>query len=139
MYPVIGQTICPADNSDCDPSEEQQLYVMFSGPNSSGTGPGPGSNTEWYQPLHEPGNIFSYPWNETQLAQRVSGGLTLLTGPQPFFTDNSSQGQTLNWSSSQNEDQTVGATNSHSYETSYSLSGGKQIGEALVCESLRRS
>ena len=57
-YPVLGETVCPADNSGCDPSEEQQLYVTFSGPSSTGTGPGPGANTEWYQPVHEPGNLF---------------------------------------------------------------------------------
>ena len=130
-YPVLGQTVCPADNGTCAPNEEQQLYVTFSGPGSSGTGPGPGATTEWYQPVHEPGNIFSYPWNETMLAQQIPDGVDLLTGPQHFYTDSSSQTQRLQWSSSAGQDQTAGTTNTHSYDKSYSLTGGKAVGKIL--------
>ncbi len=131
LYPVIGQTICPADEPSCSAGEEEQLYIMYSGPNSSGTGPGPGAATEWYQPIHEPGNIFSYPWSETMLAQQITGGIDLLTSPQHFYTDDSTQAQNLSWSESQQEAQTAGTTNTQSYETNYSLTGGKQIGEAV--------
>lgn len=131
LYPVLGETICPADNGDCAPSEEQPLYVTFSGPNSGGTGPGPGANTEWYQPVHEPGNIFSYPWNEAQLAKQIPQGIDILTGPQHFFTDSSSQAQRLTWSQGAGKDQTTGTTNDHSYEKSYSLTGGKIIGKIV--------
>ncbi len=131
FYPVIGETVCPADNSDCTGEEEQPLYVTFSGPNSGGTGPGPGANTEWYQPVHEPGNIFSYPWNETQLAAQIEGGIDLLTGPQSFFTDDSDQAQRLQWSSGSGSNQTAGTTNSHSYEKAYSLTSGKVIFQSL--------
>ncbi len=130
-YPVLGETVCPSDNSDCDPSEEQPLYVTFSGPSSSGIGPGPGATTEWYQPVHEPGNIFSYPWNEAQLKLQLSAGIDLLTGPQNFYTDDSDQAQRLQWSSGVGQEQTVGTTNSQSYEKGYSLTGGKVIGGIL--------
>ncbi len=130
-YPVLGQTVCPANNGDCEASEEQPLYLTLSGPNSAGTGPGPGATTEWYQPVHEPGNVFSYPWDESQLALQLTEGLDLLTGPQQFYTDDSSQTQSLDWSSSTGSDQTAGTTNTHSYEKAYSLSGGKVIGEIL--------
>jgi len=123
-YPVLGQTICPTGESSCAPADEQPLYVAISGPNSAGTGPGPGASTEWYQPVHETGNIFSYPWNETMLAQQIPQGIQLLSGPQSFFTDDSSQAQHLSWSQSGDNSQTAGTTNTHSYEKSYSLTGG---------------
>ena len=130
-YPVLGETVCPADNGDCTAEEEQQLYVTFSGPSSTGTGPGPGANTEWYQPVHQPGNVFSYPWNESQLEQQIAAGVNLLTGPQQFYTDDSSQTQRLQWSSGAGQDQTAGSTNAHSYEKAYTLTGGKVIGKVL--------
>ena len=34
FYPVLGQTVCPNDNPNCSPSEEQPLYVSYSGPSS---------------------------------------------------------------------------------------------------------
>ena len=77
FYPVLGKSVCPVEIPNCSSSEKQPLYVTFSGPSSSGTGPGPGHTLEWYQPVHEPGNIFSYPWNETMLRQRFSSGLDL--------------------------------------------------------------
>ena len=131
FYPVLGITVCPADNPNCSPGEKQPLYVTFSGPVSSGTGPGPGHTTEWYQPVHEPGNIFSYPWNLTQLRLQHSAGIDLLTGPKFFFTDDSDQVQRLQWSSGSGGEQTAGTTNTHSYETAYSLSAGKQFGNFL--------
>ncbi len=130
-YPVLGQTICPADNGSCAPGEEEQLYLTLSGPASNGTGPGPGATTEWYQPLHEPGNIFSYPWDENQLKLQVSEGIDLLTRPQHFYTDDSDQAQMLRWDTKSEDDQTTGSTNSHSFEKSYSLTGGNVIGKIL--------
>ena len=131
VYPVLGQSICPEDAPNCTPAQEQPLYLMFSGPNSAGTGPAPGATTEWYQPVHEPGNIFSYPWNEAMLAQQFSGGIDLLTGPQHFFTDTSTQSQSLDWSSSSDTSQTAGTTNNHSYDKAYSLTAGKIIGKVV--------
>ena len=130
VYRVLGETVCPADNPNCTPDEEQPLYVMFSGPNSSGAGPAAGATTEWYQPVHEPGNIFSYPWNQAQLQNRV-GSFNLLTGPQHFFTDGSTQTQSLTWSQSQGSNVTAGTSNNHSYEKGYSLTAGKTIGKIL--------
>ena len=130
VYNVLGHTVCPADNSDCTAEEEQPLYVMFSGPNSSGTGPASGATTEWYQPVHEPGNIFSYPWNQSQLQKRI-GDFHLLTGPQSFFTDDSTQTQNLNWAQGGGEDISTGTVNNLSFENGYSLTGGKAIGKFL--------
>jgi hypothetical protein len=132
IYRVLGETICPYDNTNCTEEEEQPLYVMFSGPNSTGTGPASGSTTEWYQPVHEPGNIFSYPWNETILKKGFgSVQLKLLSGPQSFFTDGSPQSQSLNWTQNQGNDVSAGTVNSHDYEHGYSLTAGKTIGKIV--------
>ncbi|MCB0139578.1 MAG: VCBS repeat-containing protein [Caldilineaceae bacterium] len=129
-YPVLGQTVCPADNGNCSAAEEEQLYVMFSGPDNSGAGPAAGATTEWYQPVHEPGNIFSYPWNETQLRKQM-GAIDLLSGPQHFYTDDSSQAQTLSWRSGEGQDLTVGTINNHSDDTEYSMTAELSIGEVV--------
>ena len=100
-YPVLGETVCPAGDANCPAAEEQQLYVTFSGPASAGTGPAPGANTEWYQPVHEPGNIFSYPWNNSLLAAQYEQGIQLLSSPLSFYTDDSTQTQQLEWSQQQ--------------------------------------
>lgn len=130
IYRVLGETACPADNPTCTPEEEQPLYVMFSGPNSSGTGPASGATTEWYQPVHEPGNIFSYPWDQTQLQYQFDQ-VHLLSGPQHFFTDGSTQTQHLSWAQGQGSNVTAGSSNNHSYEKGYSLTAGKTIGKIL--------
>jgi hypothetical protein len=130
IYPVLGETVCPADKPNCAPDEEVPLYVMFSGPNSSGTGPASGATTEWYQPVHEPGNIFSYPWNQAQLEFEI-GNINLLSGAQHFFTDDTIQTQSLNWTQYQGNDVSAGSVNNHSYERGYSLTAGKQIGKIL--------
>ena len=69
-YPVIGQFVCPDDSPNCDLSctfvdpgcDKQPLMLQFSGPdNIVYTSPAPAVGMEWYQPVTEPGNIFSYP------------------------------------------------------------------------------
>ena len=125
-YPVLGQTVCPNDQPSCSESEEQPLYVSFSGPSDAvGIVPASGSTLEWYQPVHEPGQIFSYPWSTTQLQVRFSG-LSLLTSgtPEPFYTDDSATTETLNWSQNSGTSQTTGSSHSHSFETDNSLTAG---------------
>ena len=128
-YPVLGETVCPADNSDCSAGEEQPLYVAISGPDSTAITAAPGANTEWYQPVHEPGNIFSYPWNSTLLAERFEQGIDTKSKGGSFFTDDSTTGVNIDWSFNSGQDSTTGTTNTHSFEKSYSISTGKPFGE----------
>jgi hypothetical protein len=68
-YPVIGHCVeCGADNTSCSepegicPEGKRPLVVQFSGPdNVVHLELTNGSGLEWYQPVHEPGNIWSYP------------------------------------------------------------------------------
>lgn len=123
-YPVLGQTICPNEQSSCSSAEEQPLIVQFSGPNTSSVVSAPGSTTEWYQPVHEPGQLFSYPWTQAQLADRLGQEMQLLSSSLPFFTDDSLSSQLVEWSTGSGQSQSAGTTNTHSFETSNSLTGG---------------
>ena len=128
MYPVIGETVCPDSIPTCTPDQEQPLYLTFSGPSSSGTGPAPGSTTEWYQPIQEPGNIFSYPWSLAMLQQQLPDRVdpTPLSKPEFYYTDTSGSEVTVDWSTVNQKDETTGVTNTFSSETAFSQSvGGK--------------
>jgi hypothetical protein len=126
VYPVIGQLACPSNNVSCTDAEKQPLTMIFSGISSDSQSKGLGGEFEWYQPIHEPGNIFSYPWNydqlvaqETQLAQRTP---TLLSQSDTgFFTDNSSSQASTNWSQGNNQSVTSGNTNKASWGASASF------------------
>jgi hypothetical protein len=83
---VIGQTACPAEDPSC--TEKSPLYMLFSGPDEISRETVNGTTVEWYQPVHEPGEVFSYPWSLDQLEQRT-GDLQLLTGVTSFYTDDS--------------------------------------------------
>lgn len=133
-YPVIGQEVCVdscttdnvcsisggacTDNSDCpndqtgtdcDASDMQQLYVQFSGDVSVQTTSSSTAGLEWYQPIHEPGQVLSYPSSCSELESRYgvdlcdgnglpdnSSGSLLAVSPT-VKTDDSSGGFKLDW------------------------------------------
>ena len=68
-YPVIRQTVCPAAKPSCADNEKRPLHVQFSGPDIVTQSDIDATTQEWYQPLWEPGNIFSYPWSLALLQQ----------------------------------------------------------------------
>lgn len=127
-YPIIGQSVCvdtcadngvcsisgvaceddadcPNDSTTCPSEDMQQLYVQYSGASSVTSMSADGGNIEWYQPVHEPGQILSYPWDCDQLASRngvnicddSSPDYTLLSQAASFNTDTTDQEYTLNW------------------------------------------
>jgi hypothetical protein len=91
-YPVIGQTVKTEDG------KEGPLYVQISIPGDVSILYPSGENVEWYQPLHENGNIFSYPWDKNQLKD-FEGGLNLLGGDADhvFFTNINLLECAVNW------------------------------------------
>jgi hypothetical protein len=118
-YPVIGQcfTLNP-----CDP-----VYVQFSGPDNVNYGQATGgSNLEWYQPVQEPGNIFSYPATLAQLANNLPTGITFqpLSATDIYWDPQQSSTSSTNWFNQGTNSVTAGSTNTHSFDTSLSVSGG---------------
>lgn len=123
IYPIIGQTACPADKPDCSDAERLPLTLMISGPDQITQEDVTGSAQEWFQPVWEPGNVFSYPWNLTQLqAQYPSVNLLTSASPTKFFTDSSSLTEQAKWTEGSTSSTTTGTTNKISWGTSLSVS-----------------
>lgn len=123
IYPVIGQVGCPVDNPNCNASEKIPLNVMFSGPDQISPTSITGSLVEWYQPVREPGNVFSYPWNLSQL-QALEPNLDLLTSPNPtqFYTDGSVRVEQVSWANQSSQAVTTGSVKNYSWDKSVSIS-----------------
>lgn len=127
VYPVIGQYVCPPKPGSptplCSPSELVQLNVMFSGPSDVSYARLDGAKVEWYQPVHEPFNVFSYPWNLQQLQKLEPTKIDLLTSSSPtlFATDGSQQTQKTTWSAGQGSTVTVGSAKNYSWYFGFSI------------------
>ena len=129
-YEVIGRTSCPNNMTSCDPSQRVPLTIQFSGPSSSTDNFGGGNNLEWYQPVWEPGNIFSYP-SDASLLTTAKPFLQLLSSQQSFQLDNSNTTISATWSSSANASKSTSFAQNYSLENDFSASGGftdKKIG-----------
>ena len=82
-YPVIGQKMCPAGNPSCTASQKRPLFVQFSGVDLLEHHDTDATTQEWYQPINEPGNVFSYPWSPTLLQRSISNLAPLTTTRRP--------------------------------------------------------
>jgi len=120
IYQVIGQTACPADEPDC--TDPAPVLVMFSGPTVTLKEIVGGATLEWYQPVHEIGNVFSYPWSLQQL-QAAEGDIDLLTSADPdgFATDDSTQKAQATWAGQQSTTSTSGSTSNINWGASVSV------------------
>jgi hypothetical protein len=123
IYPVIGQYGCPESTPNCNSSEQVPRNVIFSGPDQIYQTSIGGSLVEWFQPVREPGNVFSYPWNLSQL-QALEPTMQLLTSSTPtqFFTDSSALIEQANWQGQSSQSVTSGSTQNYSWSKSVSIS-----------------
>lgn len=118
-YPVLG---CNATNCSTDGNK---TYVEFSVPDNVTYNNVGGYTQDWYQPVHEPGNVFSYPWNLQQLQARFTDQANpLTTSPTCMAIDLSSQNTNTTWSQGASKESSSGATSSFSNELDVSSSGG---------------
>ncbi len=123
IYPVLGRYQCPDNKTSCGDSEKQPMTVVFSGPdnirsNISATG----RTLEWYQPVHVPGQLFTYPWDQHQLLlQNPQLKVLSQTNTGAFFTDDASTTRKINWSGSTGQSQSVG------FSSSWKLGGGMSV------------
>lgn len=51
------------------------LYIQITLPSGETVGNLEGRIVEWYQPVHESGNVFSYPWSEAQIGDYSEANL----------------------------------------------------------------
>jgi len=135
IYPVLGKYKCPDKKLECAENEKIPMTVVFSGPdnirsNISATG----RTLEWYQPVHVPGQLFTYPWNQQQLLLQNPELKTLSqTNTGAFFTDDSPTTRKINWSGSSGENKSVG------FSSSWKLGGGISVAVGTPEESYKKA
>ena len=123
-YPVLG---CESDGTNCtSDGSTAPTYVEFSVPDHVSHTGGPVTTQDWYQPIHEPGNIFSYPWSKELLSSQFTDSINPLTeDPQCFLVGGTSQSlYSVTWSKGNGSSVTSGSTNSFSNDLSISTSEG---------------
>lgn len=126
-YRVLGQCITAANapaSEGCPPGTKP-LYIQFSGPdNVNYIQAAQGRSLEWYQPVEEPGNIFSYPANLTQLQADIGGGngFQALTPPNNIWDSQTNSSVTANWSQGNNNSVSSGSVSTHTFDASVSAS-----------------
>ncbi|MGR8934022.1 MAG: hypothetical protein ACU837_06475 [Gammaproteobacteria bacterium] len=125
-YPVLNQSVCPADQPGCPPSAQLPLVINYAAPDTVNHYRADGSTQDWFQPPHEPGNIFSYPCNEdAALSTYGDGGPTqtpLSLINDWLFTDTSQTTDTVSWSQNTGTSQSVGSNNQYASDFSQSVS-----------------
>ena len=88
-YPVIGQT-----QVETDDGKKGQLYVQITQPRTPPVKHfTDGSTVEWYQPVHENGNLLSYPWDKSQFENLG----TIKTQPTSFTTGRNDLAHYVEW------------------------------------------
>ena len=126
-YPVIGEKICPAGNPSCTEAQKGPLFVQFSGVDLLEHHDTDATTQEWYQPINEPGNLFSYPWSLAQLQESIPNLAPLTTNPAPWrATDTSTSAYSTTWIGEGTKSQTTGHVDTHSFDLSVAVTG--QVG-----------
>jgi len=134
-YPVIGQYICPDGTFDCNESEKEPLNIQFSAPDQIYRDRINEINAEFYQPVHEPGNIFSYAWTRDQLLARfgsVSSDLLTPSNPVGWFTDTSSTTEFTDWTQGSGNECTYETNETQSYNETLSVGFGNSFLSKII-------
>lgn len=87
-YPVIGETQVQTKDD-----KKGQLYVQLTLPSDIKTKNIEGRTVEWYQPVHENGNIFSYPWDKGQIENLGE----IKTDPMTWSTGSNDADSSVTW------------------------------------------
>ena len=128
-YRVLGQCV-PAPGSppaEGCPAGTRPLYVQFSGPDRVQQYRIDGNQLEWYQPVQEPGNVFSYP-GSVALLQKLYAGFTPLTADPAtgWATDSSGSTVSVSWSQGSGSNVTSGSVSTQSFDVSTTVSASAE-------------
>jgi hypothetical protein len=131
-YPVIGHCVplSGAQPLDGCPAGMAPLHVQFSGPdNIVYIDLAEGAAVEWYQPVHEPGNVLSYPGSLglLQANQPAATPLQLQSAGNDFWDSQSPEQVSVTWSEGGGQSVTSGSVSTHTFDTSVSVSGSANI------------
>lgn len=121
-YPVIGQTDC--SSGTCNPQ-----YVEFSVPDRVQHGALNADVLWWYQPVHQPGNVLSYPLDTAQLQQSFSDTIVPRTADPPtclgFGTSNTTYSTA--WTAGSGGGTTTGNANAFSQNVTVTVSAHARV------------
>ena len=113
-YPIIGET-----NVETEDGNTGQLYLQMSFPSDMSKYNLEGRTVEWYQPVHENGNLFSYPW-DTSLIDNLGD---IKTEISTFATGSNDATFYVKWENAGETGVEVSTTKKVSVDTSVSVSG----------------
>lgn len=125
-YPVLGQAVCPAAKPNCSPVEQVPLHLQFSGPDKITAIDADGNGLEWYQPVWEPGNLFSYPWTEAQLEALLPRS-TIVNRSDVWAADSSGSNASVTWSQGSGQSVSQGSSKAYSNDKSISVAANVSI------------
>ena len=121
VYPVLGQTVCPAGaGANCP--EKKPLTIQFSAPDELKYARWNGVLMPWYQPVWEPGNVFSYPATYGQL-QAIAANINPLSKSSSFATDDSTATESISWTTEQTNGSSASFDQNYSFSQEFSLTG----------------
>jgi hypothetical protein len=140
-YPVIGHYVCPSGMPNCSADQMVPEQVQYSGPdNIQYISPASAGVLEWYQPVTEPGNIFSYPGSLALLEAggpqqensqgNMSSALDLLTPSNIVWDPKSTATQSVQWTEGGGDQVSSGSVNTYSFEQKVSVKGESDFGGA---------
>jgi len=126
-YRVIGQCVAAPNAPALEgcAAGTQPLYIQFSGPdNIEYISAAEGRNLEWYQPVWEPGNLFSYPANQQQLAAELAGGTSFqaLSPANSVWDVQTASQVTESWTDGGGSNVSSGSQSTQSFDASVSAS-----------------
>lgn len=126
-YPVLGCDAAGAKECRVD-GQKVPMYVQFSVPDQVRYSDIDGLKQDWYQPVHEPGNVLSYPWSLAQLQARYTQKVSPLTGTATCMaTGTSHSSYSTQWTTGHTQDSSSGSTSTFSNELSMSYSEGAGV------------
>jgi hypothetical protein len=100
--------------------------MVFYGPDNVQNNSAAGATQEWFQPIWQPDQIFSYPWSQNELIALAkkeipNGKPSVLTSSKNFSTSVAKTTETASWSSGSSSDATTGTMNNINWGTSISV------------------
>lgn len=122
IYPIIGQSVCPPEKTNCEEEAKVPLTIQFSAPDKTERTQIDGTLVPWYQPTWEPGNVFSYPATYGQL-QQIIPTIDLLSRSQTYSTDSNTATAEATWIQEISNGASAGVDQNYSYELGLSVSG----------------
>ncbi len=125
-YPILEET-----NVETTDGKRGQLYYQVVVPEPDADNPHylSGDVAEWYQPAHQNGNVFSYPWSQEQIRKfEKTDTLNLLSNPKSIATDNNEMSFYVEWNEATEKGKNV--------STSHKLDTDESIGVSFLVKSV---